>query len=540
MSNDNAVYEKNDTVGNSQRILDVLWLCTGGGFIGEAIGIIAARWYLATWMIWAGAAIGVCLGILPICFPSIGKAAASAVRFLIVWTFSCLLQVLKGLKQLAFQRQELTVDVLKQRMSQYGEQRRWIAYENILRRFLANNPVNSPELAVRVCNVTKRFEYCRSQFSFLIWYITGGFIFVVVSFRLLQSQANFPELLVKVLPFLNDWLDNAWLGIVANGLLVAVWFILVSFVTNILYLFLRKKMIYRGSGWVVFACFLLIAFPLIQFGLGKLTEVDAVMETAQKIPQGEKVFPVVVSFLPSAQYYLIALSMLMFLRSLVLNTVINGMSQTKPMKMSLLVWVALLILTAKLPFGLYLPESACFCVLLATTGMLNSKLQTHKHRWSWLLVPFCCFFAVVLNLALESNTAVLLAVGAALFIGGLLIVPEKTFHSLIVLAIYATTVAFIGYFLRRSIKEPDIALTLIAVWSSVNLWQLLTHLDQFNARFSVLDGLQRFILRKHLRNTEFSKESLLDTEWYQANSKQATVPPKSPGQQAIPVPIKKH
>jgi len=47
MSDDNTVNEKENAAVNSQRILDNLWLCACGGIIGEVIGIIAARWYLA-------------------------------------------------------------------------------------------------------------------------------------------------------------------------------------------------------------------------------------------------------------------------------------------------------------------------------------------------------------------------------------------------------------------------------------------------------------------------------------------------------------
>jgi hypothetical protein len=555
MSDDNTVNENENTVGNSQQILDGLWLCVCCGLIGEVIGIIAARWCLASWMIWAGAAVGACVGGLFVHFPFIGKTVYAtrmplartfsyigktiyAARVPLAWAFSYLFHSLKGLKQSVFKQRELTVDLLKQRLSQYVEQRRWIAYENIVRRFLATNPINSSGLAVGIYNVSTRIECCRSQFTFLMWYITGGFLFTFISYRLLQSQQDFPTLLVKVLPFLSDDQGSAWVDIVSSGLLVVLWFILVLFATNILLLLLHKKIIYRGSGWAVFVCFLLIAFPLMQFGLSKMTEIDA-GEATQKVLQGEEIISAVALYLPLAQYWLIALSMLMFLRSLVFNTVINDADQTRPPIIPLLICAALLVLTAKLPFGLYLPESICFCVLLATTGMLSREQQTLKHRWSWLLVPFCCFFAVVLNLTLESNTVALLAVCIALFIGGFLIVSEKSFYSLFTLAIFAVIVVFIGSFLRQNMKEPDIALTLIAVWSAVNLWQILSHLEQFNARFSILDRLQQFLLRKRLRNTEFSKKSLLDTQWYIINSKQVSTPSEMP-RHSIPVPHKKN
>ncbi|MDR1384124.1 MAG: hypothetical protein LBJ67_09800 [Planctomycetaceae bacterium] len=512
----------NETVSDhnpKQRYLDFLWCLSLGGIGGEFVGMIIGRYCLSVELMYLFILIGIFIGVM--------------------WLFYCraylfLCAVCRNLCEsiVVFFRPVITAETVKQRLEKYKEQRRWIASENIIRRFLAKTPIFSPELAAQVRNISQGIECCKKQWTLLFWHFIGGSLFLFVSYQLYRLRPNFPEILSKSLPTLNRW--NHW---IADSLLIILWFILISFVLIVCLIFLRKHIAKWGYGWAISACVFMVLFPLIQYGLAKLA--DLLIESNLNASQIIRNY--FITYLPTVQYWFTVYAMLGVIYLLGQNLLDNENSGRYFPPFLLFVWVVLIILSHGMKFAIYSAEAFFFLFLLSCTGMLyhrkyNAGKQPYKY---WLLVPFCCVLTGILNTMLESAWLMAVSVSVTLFISGFLIVSEKGIRSLCFTAVLSFCSAMACQLLRWYNKENIPLLTILAVWSVNGFWLVNSQIVQFDAAFSIKDQLYKTILRWFYQKNGFGVNSLMQTDWYENNRlvlPQQQIPPKTAIPPIIQVP----
>jgi hypothetical protein len=145
-----------------------------GGIAGELIGMYLGRQWLSVELMYVCAASGLLLtGLIAVQFlPKLQRLTAGFIdRFNSAKT--------------------LTVAEADTLLNQYSTHRRWIACENVIRGFLAQNDgtFKSPNLAKQIKAYAPGFTYCKNQITHLTWYFGAGILFTFIGYSIESGQS---------------------------------------------------------------------------------------------------------------------------------------------------------------------------------------------------------------------------------------------------------------------------------------------------------------------------------------------------------------
>ena len=492
-----------------QRQLDFAWSIILGGILGELLGMYIGRKFLSIEVMFLSTSFGILLPVL-----IAGKWVQKIIQIaspVFHGFVGELLQFVVQLINCSARKKKLSAGELDSFLKKYAAQRRWIACENVTRRFLAEcgGVVKAPKLAQRIKSISPGLVFAKNQIVTLIWFCIGGMLFTFISVRLEMLQNSFPDLLNKAMPFLPQ-------AVASSGLIVVsiLWFILLSFVLGITLLTLGCSIPKNSFGWGIFGCLGLFLIPLLDGGLEALASTKSLKASPQL---GDVMQSYLKPYLLEGGGWLLLYAQTGFLYSFwnsLLEKTVHVKTQVLP-PLLLYCCVLLLVFYHDSAFIRFLPEALCFLFLSAATGGLYQYRADMKQPY-WILIPCGGVVISILNLQLENVWIAMLSVGVALLIVGFLVSPTKNFTTLWLmirlLCIAVFTCQCIRWYCGDSAR---MLLTFLAIWSSVGAWYVCARLSQFDATSLIRDRLRKIWLRRVYRHMDFAKDLITDTDWYQ-------------------------
>jgi len=491
-----------------QRHLDFAWSVILGGIAGELLGMCIGRFFLNVWVMYATAALGM---LLPFCAAgnwaqrvtrTLGPAICDSATRVFRFATSFIKVVPRG--------KALLADDCERFLKYFAKQRRWIACENVARRFLAENAgnVTSPRLAGTVKAIAPGIVYAHNQLLALVWFVVGGLLYTFIAWRVDLLGANLAEQVKGTVPLLfgKAFISEAFFG-------AFLWFVLLAFAMSVTLLALGRPVPKSSFGWAVTGCLGVILFPLAEKGLDAFSATEF-LNTNQGLLRGVQKY--LGPCLAKGSGVFLLLTKTGFLYS-AWGAFLDKVGQPKgrllpPLLLCACVFIANYYQTSA--FVRFLPESLCFLFLAAVSGGLHMNRQDAKRPY-WELMPCGGVVISALDLRLESSWLAMLSVAVALLVTGFLVSLKKSLGTLWLLV----KVAFVVIPLCQCVRwyggsSANAILANSATWAAVGSWCVCVRLGQFDATVPILDRLRKGWLRRIYRRTDFGKPLITDTDWY--------------------------
>ena len=487
----------------SQRYLDRIWLVLLGGISGEALGMLLGRKFLSVEIMYLCAAVGLILSAL---------LAGQFLGRLQKFTYGI---------RFPFQRRERlgTTDASKL-LKRFSKERRWIACENTIRRFLSQSDPSSqsPNLAKRLNSLKVGFVNCQNQIDHLLWFFAGSLPLLFITARIDSSSGTLPDLLSDAIPFLPRL--NA---LNADSLSTIIWFILISFALSVALLLLRKQIPKKAINWAIFGCVALMALPLLNYGFSKFITSDALKDSV-KVTTFLRTY--IQPYLPLISDGVVLFAktgfLLCYWQALIPPTA-NPHFSSIP-SFPLFACASAITYANHLALFQYMAEATLFLFLLSVSGCFY-RIQKDGRQPPWLLIPFAGVIAGILTIRIENHLFAMSGAAVALGVTAFLVSPKKTLLNLWVISkLLALTLLLCEAIRWNWGASATTALSITSIWSIVGGWHVCSQLNSFDATILLRDVAQKTILRSSHKNTEFGTKSLLNSAWYknQISSEETT------------------
>ncbi len=486
-----------DQCAHGQKLLDRLWIVIIGGLIGEFIGMYLGRIFLSVQMMYLCTASGLLLSSL-----LTGQVLVKPLRFL------------SSLKSLTPNGEELTTSKVNASLKYYVKTRRWIACENIIRIFVAQHEQNGNLTSIfrTTRSLIPGFNHCKNQIRHLMWFITGGILYVFIAHNIESGQSELPQLLEEAVPFLPR-LSN----LNADAVGIVLWFSLLAFAFSVNLLISGLQIPRKALYWSVAGGLAILALPTLQYAFSKLLEAEF-LKNATKA--SDFINNYLVYYLPEVSLAVVLFAQTGFLRTFWLSVTGARKPQDFATSPPLTLFLCILLITYGLELTLFthLPESLFFLFLLGVTGTLYQAGSDAKPA-SWILVPIGGIAASILTVRFHEHWSTPLVVFCGLSISGFLVSPKKSLLQLWAISLLSIVSVGVCQCVRSIWPESSISLMRsLSFWSCIGVWHVCSMLNRFDATLLIRDVAQKFWLRKKLKQTDLRASSLIDTAWYKNQS----------------------